>query len=363
VSRAGEIVASNGRLEVLLGVPVLGCPILDLLDAESSRRKWERIAALHGVSSARWELVFRGARTLLEPRPFTAIVAADAAAGDAEAPETAVPAIWLVEHPADARVDAMAGEMEAVNAELATTQRALVKEQRRLAAALRELERSNAALDEFARAASHDLKAPLRAILDYAELLETEAAPLLPEESRHHLARVGALAAKMRGMVDAVLEYARAGQASESAVETADSSAVLREVVDFLEPPRDVAIEIADGLPTFAVARVPFEQVFRNLLANAIRYRREAGAEVRVSATDAADCWHFVVADNGPGIAPWQHERIWQLFQTTRPKEGSGVGLALVKRLVDVHGGRVWVESEQGAGARFHVLWPKQPKR
>ena len=107
---------------------------------------------------------------------------------------------------------------------------------------------------------------------------------------------------------------------------------------------------------------MPFEQVFRNLLSNAIRYRREHGAAERVSATDAAECWHFVVADNGPGIPPWQHERIWQLFQTTRPRDGSGIGLALVKRLVDLHGGRVWVESEPDAGARFHVLWPKHPR-
>jgi signal transduction histidine kinase len=102
--------------------------------------------------------------------------------------------------------------------------------------------------------------------------------------------------------------------------------------------------------------------VFRNLLSNAIRYRRESGAEVQVSAARDGECWHFVVADNGPGIAPWQHERIWRLFQTTRPKEGTGIGLAIVKRLVDSHGGRVYVESEEGRGARFHVLWPASPR-
>ena len=96
------------------------------------------------------------------------------------------------------------------------------------------------------------------------------------------------------------------------------------------------------------------------MIANAIKYRNAEGATVRVSARGEGDCWHFVVADNGPGIAESQQERIWRLFQTSRPKEGTGIGLALVKRLVDAQGGRVYVESRQGEGAQFHVLWPKQ---
>jgi signal transduction histidine kinase len=240
------------------------------------------------------------------------------------------------------------------------TQRALIQEQRRLASALHELERSNAALDEFAHAASHDLKAPLRSITDYIELLETEVGSTLGEEQREYLARVGVLSAKMRGMIDAVLTYARAGRTA-SAVVVADSGAVLRDVVDFVAPPPDVVIEIGANMPRLEMMRVPFEQVFRNLISNAVKYRREADARVSITATEDGECWRFVVADNGPGIPESQQERIWGLFQTTRPKDGTGIGLALVKRLVESQGGRVFVQSAPGEGARFNVLWPKHP--
>lgn len=351
VSPEGEIVASNGRLEGLIGVDVVGRAVVDLLDAESSRRKWERIVAAGGESPRGWELIFHGAARLLEPRTFSVMQSGDAPA----------PTLWLVEHPVDRRLDAMSGQLEVMNAELTTTQRALVKEQGRLAAALKELERSNAALDEFAHAASHDLKAPLRAIIDYAELLQDETRDLLPAEPRSYLARVAFLSAKMRRMIDAVLEYARAGRASGS-VERTDTGVAMRELVEFLAPPADVAVEIDATLPTLDVERVPFDQVFRNLISNAIKYRRPEGARVRVSAKAEGDCWRFTVADNGPGIVASQHERIWRLFQTTRPEDGTGIGLAVVKRIVDAQGGRVYVESVPGDGARFHVLWPSRPR-
>lgn len=351
VGSDGVVHASNGRLETLVKTPVIGRPIMDLLDAESSARKWERLARMtRDDSEKRWELIFHGTSSLLEPRTFTAIV------GESDAS-----AVWLVEHPVDARLDSMAGEMASVNAELATTQRALFIERGRLAAALKELERSNAALDEFAHAASHDLKAPLRAIIDYMELLEADLGDRLEDESHDALKRVGVLAVKMRGMIDAVLEYARAGRAT-SAIDRIDSTAVIDEIVEFLAAPPEISIVIDRAMPVFEVARVPFEQVFRNLIANAIKYRRADGAKIQVSASGDGECWHFVVADNGPGISENQQGRIWRLFQTSRPKEGTGIGLALVKRLVDAHGGRVFVESEQGEGARFHVLWPKQPR-
>jgi signal transduction histidine kinase len=248
-----------------------------------------------------------------------------------------------------------------LNADLTTTQRALVKEQARLAAALNDLERSNAALDEFAHAASHDLKAPLRAIVDYAELIAAEAGASLPDEPRGYLDRILALSVKMRGMIDAVLEYARVGRASSS-VELADSGLVLRDVLDFLAPPPEIRFELASAMPVFEMDRVPFEQVFRNLFSNAIKYRRADGAQVRVTVGDENTHWKFVVADNGPGIAASQHQRIWNLFHTSRPQQGTGIGLALVKRIVEAQGGQVFVESAPGEGARFIVAWPKRPR-
>lgn len=343
----GSVRASNGKLESAIGAGVTGRPFADLLDAESSRRKWERMLA--SPESARWELVLRGPTKLLEPRAFSLARSADD------------DVVWLIEHPADARLEQMAQQLEAMNAELATVQRALFKEQARLAAALKELERSNAALDEFAYAASHDLKTPLRAIADYTELLSTGSAhERLDEEERGYLARMTVLSAKMRGMIDAVLEFARAGRPSGHAerVATAD---VFRDIVTFIAPPPDAEIVIGSRLPTLQVQRVPFEQVFRNLLSNAVKYRRAVGARIELTGREDGAFWVFTVSDNGPGIAATQHERIWRLFHTTRPGDGSGIGLALVRRLVEAQGGQVRVESTLGEGSHFHVWWPKEP--
>lgn len=348
----GTIVASNGCLEKALGRAVVGEGVTAVLDLESSARKWERIISMPSDAARTWELILRGTTSLPEPRTFS--VARDV--GERGAART-----WLVEHPRDRRRDAADSEMAAVNSELGVAQRELVKERARLASARDALTRSNAALDEFAHAVSHDLKAPLRAILEYAELIERDAGPVLSEELRGYLERVTVLSHKMRRMIDAVLEYARVGRVT-SVRERADSGEVLREVVEFLAPPDDVTIELAPDLPTFDMERVPFEQVFRNLLANAVKYRRASGARVAVSAVDEADSWRFEVADNGPGISPGQQSRIWGLFQTSDPRESTGIGLALVKRIAEAQGGRVSVESTPGEGACFAVTWPKRPR-
>jgi signal transduction histidine kinase len=96
------------------------------------------------------------------------------------------------------------------------------------------------------------------------------------------------------------------------------------------------------------------------MLSNAITYRRQGNAHVNVSVEDKGDCWEFVVADDGPGIPPSQQERIWKLFHTSRPGDGTGLGLALVKRLVEARRGRATVRSAPGEGSEFHVRWPKR---
>jgi signal transduction histidine kinase len=292
-----------------------------------------------------WELAFCAEDRVLEPCAFSIL------------PDGA--GAWLVEQPAPRRLLELGVEVAEVNAELTTAQRALVIERGRLARALAEVERSNRALDEFAQAVSHDLKAPLRAIQEYAGLL-AGAGQCSAEERAEFPPRIAALTSRMRQMIDAALAYARAGRAGDR-VEAVDSGQLLHEVVAFLSPPAGVAIEIDEGLPELPVERVPFEQVFRNLLSNAIAHRGPGGARVRVSAADTGDAWEFVVADDGPGIPAAQQERIWHLFHTTRPGEGTGLGLALVRRIVEAHQGRVWVRSAPGEGASFHVCWPKRP--
>jgi signal transduction histidine kinase len=339
VGAGGEIATSNGRLEALLGRDVVGTRVADLLD-DGSTAKWRKVLETREPVAA-VELIFHANGISSDPRAFSVIVAGDD--------------LQLVEHPAHPRLAALSEEVAATNTDLATTQRALIIERARLAAALRELERSNAALDEFAHAVSHDLKAPLRAIKDSGEVLadgEISAA-----ERQVHTSRIVAQVGRMRRMIDGVFEYARVGR-SHGDVAEIDSARSMAEMVDYLAPPASVRVEIEPDLPVITGERVPFYQVFRNLLSNAFTYRRAEGAEVRVSARRDGPFVEFTVADNGPGISDVQQSRMWRLFQTSRPGEGTGIGLAVVKRLVEAQGGSISVTSAEGKGAAFHVRWP-----
>jgi signal transduction histidine kinase len=343
IAAGGEVVASNGRLESLLDADVVGRPLSDLLDRDSSLAKSERL--LRGASGPASELIFCTAERMLETGAYTAVPAGDER--------------WLVEHPVSPRLVALATEVASVNAELATTQRELVIGRARLEHAKAELERSNAALDEFAHAVSHDLKAPLRGIREYADVVLESVGSSPTQERRGELERIQALAERMRRMIEAALGYARAGRRSDR-IEPVDTGRLLRELVEYLAPPQDVVIHIAPDLPTILTERVPFEQVFRNLLSNAVTYRRESGARIEVCAEEAGGHWRFLVADNGPGIGEAQQARIWRLFHTSRPGDGTGLGLAMVKRIVESHGGAVRVRSAPGAGATFEVEWPRR---
>ncbi|RYZ32484.1 MAG: ATP-binding protein, partial [Myxococcaceae bacterium] len=118
------------------------------------------------------------------------------------------------------------------------------------------------------------------------------------------------------------------------------------------------------ALPTVSSEKVPLQQVFMNLVSNALKYARRADAEVRVSSSDEGAFVRFSIADNGPGIAPQDQNRIWGIFQMLsshdKKVEGTGIGLAVVKKLVETRGGRIWVESDLGQGATFHFTWLKQ---
>lgn len=350
ISASGAILASNGQLEELLGVPVVDEQVERFLDEEASRTKWQRLAT--DGTSGPWELIFCTGERMLATGRYSVMREPDGPAG----------ARLLLEHPATPRLAELATQVARIDTELSTAQRALVIERARLASALGEAERSNVTLDEFAHAVSHDLKAPVRAIREYADMLLDPELRTPAEEGEAYLRRILDLTGRMREMIDAALEYARAGRMA-SRVERLETREVLEDLVQFLAPPSDVTIRLAFDLPVIESERVPFEQVFRNLLSNAITYRRVGEAHVDVSVLDRGDCWEFIVSDDGPGIRPAQQERIWKLFQTTRPGEGTGLGLALVKRLVEVRQGKVFVRSTPGEGAAFHVQWPKKPLR
>ena len=224
------------------------------------------------------------------------------------------------------------------------------------------LEASNRDLDQFAYAASHDLKAPLRGIANLAAWVEEDLGDRVTEEAREHLKLLRGRVNRMEGLIDGILQYSRAGRVRE-APEPVDSAALLHEVVDLLAAPEGFEVRVPETLPHLVTERLPLQQVFMNLLGNALKYNRSPQPWVEVRGVDRGALCEFSVADNGPGIAPQYHERIFGIFQTLQGRdevEGTGIGLSLVRRLVESRGGRIWVESEEGQGATFRFLWPKE---
>ena len=225
------------------------------------------------------------------------------------------------------------------------------------------LELSNRELDQFAYVASHDLKAPLRGIANLAQWIQEDLGDQITEQSVEHMRLLQGRVHRMELLIDGILDYSRAGRV-RSRPEPVDTGALIAEVIELLAPEPAVRIEVTTPMPTLETERVPLQQVFLNLVSNAIKYTRPARPDVhvRVSCEPGRDGATFAVADNGPGIAPEYHDRIWTIFQTLQARdkvEGTGIGLSVVKKMVESRGGRVWLESSAGAGATFFFTWPR----
>jgi signal transduction histidine kinase len=228
--------------------------------------------------------------------------------------------------------------------------------------AVKALEKARRDLEQFAYAASHDLKAPLRGIGSVSDWLEEDLAGALTAKSREYLELLRGRILRMEALIDGMEAYVRASR-TEDLREPVALGPMLDEIVARLAPaPGLVTIDIPEAMPLLEVQRFPFQQVWSNLIGNALKHGAREGAAIRVAARDAGDVWEFSVSDNGPGIAPQFQERIFGIFQTLKARdevEGAGIGLAIVQTVVGDRGGRVWVASETGKGATFFFTWPK----
>lgn len=226
-----------------------------------------------------------------------------------------------------------------------------------------DLLRSNEELERFAYAASHDLRAPLQAIGNLSDCLHEDLSGKLsdPDEAKFTLIR--SRVSRLQSLVDDLLQYSRAGRA-RSFPEPIETGSLVREVVDLLNPPEGFSVHIAQDLPVVVTTKPPLQQVFSNLIGNALRHHHRKDGRIDVFAEDAGLFYRFSIKDDGPGIPKEFHDRVFVLFETLQPrdrKEGSGLGLTMVKRIVEKHGGAVSVHSASGQGATFSFTWPKQP--
>jgi PAS domain S-box-containing protein len=247
-----------------------------------------------------------------------------------------------------------------------TEQKILEKQRKRAEEALaqraRELARSNAELEQFAYVASHDLQEPLRMVASFTQLLAKRYNDKLDADGRDFIAYAVDGATRMQTLIADLLNYSRVGTRGKP-FQSVNCDAILERVLVVLKPAikESGAVVRHDPLPTVSGDEMQLEQLFQNLLANAIKFHSETPPLIHVSAEHIGKEWNFSVRDNGIGIAPEYTERIFMIFQRLHTKAeypGSGIGLAICKKIVERHGGRIWVNSESGTGTSFFFTIP-----
>lgn len=234
-----------------------------------------------------------------------------------------------------------------------------------LAKTASKLEERNRELDQFAYIASHDLKAPLRAIANLSEWLEDDLQGQLPPENQQQLQLLRSRVYRMDALINGLLQYSRVGR-TDQAIAPTDIRELVLEVVDSLDPPAAITIHMPPHLPTLPTRKLLLQQVFANLISNAIKHRDRPQGNIHITAQDHGLSYEFAVTDDGPGIAPENHDRIFLIFQTLASRdqtENTGVGLSIVKKIIETEGGAIRVESQLGQGTTFRFTWPKQPAR
>jgi len=225
---------------------------------------------------------------------------------------------------------------------------------------LGELKEINEQLNQFAYVVSHDLKAPLRGISSLAEWITTDYGDKIDEEGRAQFQLLMGRTKRANALIDGILRYSRISRQHEEHV-VVDVNQVVHDVCELLAPPPAMVLHIKPDLPTLVCERTRLMQVFENLISNAVKYMGRPEGEIFVGCQRAGDFWQFHVRDTGPGIAERYFEKIFQIFQTLAARddrESTGIGLAVVKKNVEMLGGRVWVESRVGIGSTFFFTAP-----
>lgn len=252
--------------------------------------------------------------------------------------------------------------------ELAAKAARLIAERRRIladnAVMIDKLTKSNEDLERFAYATAHDLKSPLRSIHNLAGWIAEDASDVLGEQSKTHLERLRQQARRMEKLLSDMLDYSTIGLGPKTrAPELADGATIIRHAVDLIAPPDGFDIRLDERLGALVLERMPLQQIFVNLIQNAVQHHHRTTGAVEIGVAENETDFVFSVKDDGPGIPAAYHENIFEMFQTLKPRfsnGGSGMGLALAKKLAVSENGDVTVESVPGQGACFRVTWPKR---
>ena len=225
-----------------------------------------------------------------------------------------------------------------------------------------EAERKAQYLEQFAYVTSHDLKAPLRAVSNLAQWIEEDLTDKLDDASREQIALLRDRVRRMHDLIEGLLEYSRVGKTSDSE-NNVDTRELVEEIIDSLSPAKGFTIKIRGKMPTLYVDRLQLGQVFSNLISNSLKHHGGNKGKIRIKSESYGDVYQFSVCDDGQGIAPEYHNKVFMMFQILKSSDfesSTGIGLALVKKIVEEHGGTIRLESAAGEGACFHFTWPKK---
>lgn len=224
-----------------------------------------------------------------------------------------------------------------------------------------ELKRSNKDLNDFAYVASHDLKAPLRGIMQLSSWIEEDIADIASDETKTHLALLKSRTVRLEKLLDDLLTYSRIGRHTGE-INDVNVKEMTESLFQLLDPPAHFSFNVIDTVPVFRTLTIPLEVIFRNLIGNAIKHHDRDDGKIMLSVFEQDDYYEFTLSNDGPAIAVEHQEQIFEMFKTLKPRdevEGSGMGLAVIKKILEYHGGNIRVSSQGERGVSFIFSWPK----
>ncbi|MFT6149059.1 MAG: PAS domain S-box-containing protein [Saprospiraceae bacterium] len=331
---SGKIFFVNQKAANLLGIPVnnlIGSNIYDLNDKMRSKKDWERICQSLKTNK---ELIFKRLQKFKNQEPrlmesiLNKIIINDK--------------VYII----------------GVSRDITARQEA-EKEKEELIEKLRAM---NEELEDFAHIVSHDLKAPLRGIKTIGSWLLMDHLNNLDEDGKELVQLLDRRVERMYSLIEGILQYSKVGH-NNSETQILDIKQVINEIIDDLEKPAHFSINITSNLPIITNDGTQIRQVFQNFITNAIKYNDKEKGLVEISCKDLETHWEFCISDNGPGIQPKYHEKIFQIFQTLQKRddfESTGIGLTIVSKIIKNNFGEIRIDSAQGKGAKFYFTIKKK---